>query len=105
MALIDCAECGNQVSELAAACPKCGAPVSAQSVTRPVAAAEKTVTTQQTSKVYKAHQLWATLWCVVAVIGAVAADAPEAKSMWFLGLFAGAAWFIGARAMAWWNHG
>ncbi len=27
MALIQCVECGNQVSSLAAACPRCGAPV------------------------------------------------------------------------------
>ena len=27
MALIPCAECGKQVSTLAAACPSCGAPV------------------------------------------------------------------------------
>ncbi|MEO8248018.1 MAG: zinc ribbon domain-containing protein [Burkholderiales bacterium] len=27
MALIDCAECGKQVSTLAASCPSCGAPV------------------------------------------------------------------------------
>ncbi|HEL3748651.1 TPA: zinc ribbon domain-containing protein [Stenotrophomonas maltophilia] len=29
MALIECAECGNQVSDKAAACPRCGAPVNA----------------------------------------------------------------------------
>ena len=28
MALITCADCGNQVSAKAASCPKCGAPVS-----------------------------------------------------------------------------
>ena len=27
MALINCAECGKQVSDLAACCPHCGAPV------------------------------------------------------------------------------
>lgn len=29
MALITCPECGNQVSDKAAACPKCGAPIAA----------------------------------------------------------------------------
>ncbi len=27
MALIECSECGNQVSDKATACPKCGAPI------------------------------------------------------------------------------
>ncbi len=30
MALIDCNECGNQISDSAAACPRCGAPVMRQ---------------------------------------------------------------------------
>lgn len=29
MALIDCEECGNQISDKAVACPRCGAPVTA----------------------------------------------------------------------------
>ena len=39
MALINCAECGNQVSDSAASCPKCGAPVAAMlsPATRPQA--------------------------------------------------------------------
>lgn len=36
MALIACAECGHQVSDRAAACPQCGAPVTSQA---PVASA------------------------------------------------------------------
>ena len=30
MALVGCAECGNQVSDKATSCPKCGAPLAAQ---------------------------------------------------------------------------
>lgn len=33
MALVTCGECGNQVSDLATACPKCGAPRNVQPVT------------------------------------------------------------------------
>ncbi|MCP4637789.1 MAG: hypothetical protein GY848_15115 [Methyloversatilis sp.] len=33
MALVRCGECGGRVSNLAAACPKCGAPVAAQAGT------------------------------------------------------------------------
>ncbi len=32
MALIECGECGNQVSDKAAACPKCGAPIAEKAV-------------------------------------------------------------------------
>jgi TM2 domain-containing membrane protein YozV len=32
MALIECSECGNQVSDKAAACPKCGAPIAGETV-------------------------------------------------------------------------
>ena len=35
MALIKCAECGNQVSDLATSCPQCGAPKSTRPVTQP----------------------------------------------------------------------
>lgn len=35
MALISCSECGNQVSDKAAACPKCGNPISAPAVDAP----------------------------------------------------------------------
>jgi hypothetical protein len=37
MALINCAECGNQVSDKAAACPKCGCPIEKQSQETPQA--------------------------------------------------------------------
>ncbi len=32
MALIKCLECGNDVSDKASACPKCGAPATAQAL-------------------------------------------------------------------------
>jgi len=32
MALIYCSECGNQVSDKAASCPKCGAPLSGEAI-------------------------------------------------------------------------
>lgn len=37
MALVKCAECGKEISDKAAACPNCGAPVAAQLHQAPVA--------------------------------------------------------------------
>ena len=53
MALINCEECGGKVSDTAAACPHCGAPVSAES--KAIGTGLQTV--QETSKVLKVHLL------------------------------------------------
>lgn len=36
MALVPCSECGREVSDKAAACPQCGAPVAQQPTATPV---------------------------------------------------------------------
>lgn len=54
MALIACAECGKEISDKAAACPHCGAPVVG-------AAPVMTVTTQQPSSWWK--------WLIVVPVG------------------------------------
>ncbi|UJJ31830.1 OB-fold protein [Halopseudomonas maritima] len=41
MALIECSECGSTVSEMAAACPKCGAPVGKKPLATPVRVLEQ----------------------------------------------------------------
>ena len=41
MALIECEECGSTVSEMAAACPKCGAPVGKKPLATPVRVLEQ----------------------------------------------------------------
>jgi hypothetical protein len=67
MALIDCSECGKQVSERAASCPHCGNPIASRAAVLPPAALSlpnqvytedsKPVTTQQTGKGPKTIQL------------------------------------------------
>lgn len=47
MPLIDCKECGNQVSDLAQSCPKCGAPVSKSFITDVDDLAKDTVSTEK----------------------------------------------------------
>jgi len=45
--LVDCKECGNQVSDLAQSCPKCGAPVSKSFITDVDDLAKDTVSTEK----------------------------------------------------------
>jgi hypothetical protein len=96
MALIQCGECAQQVSDKAPACPRCGAPVAAGEA-RPV------VTTQQTAKRYKGMQLWG---AVILCIGVVMMMAGGNSAVWGLlvGL-AGCGLYAVGRFRAWWNHG
>lgn len=57
MALIQCSECGKQISDLADSCPGCGAPVSG--------VAKSSVTTPAVVK--KGPKLW--LWIPLAALG------------------------------------
>ncbi len=98
MSLIPCAECGRQVSDKAASCPQCGAPIAKRGP-------EPVVTTQLTAKKFKLQELIA----VVAVIsGTVIAIVAEPGGGRFFGaglLLAGVVLFISARIRAWWHSG
>ena len=59
MTLINCPECGNEISSLAAACPRCGAPPITESAETHAAGAHLT-TIQETSKKLKLHILLGT---------------------------------------------
>lgn len=95
MALIACTECGTQISDKAAACIKCGAPV------KPPAGKQPLVTTQQTSKGFKAAQAVGVIMMVAGAI-AVPAGSPAVASV---GLFGGLVVYLAARAGAWWHNG
>lgn len=64
MALIQCPQCGNSVSELAVACPKCGHKMNSSAPTNP---------SPKKPKAAKGHRyvLWIVLACLLAVGGAV----------------------------------
>ena len=64
MALVQCPQCGNSVSELATACPKCGHKMNSSIQANP---------TLQTPKPAKGHHLvlWIVLACLLAFGGAV----------------------------------
>lgn len=89
MPLTTCRECQAQISDQAAACPKCGAPQ------------RGTVTTQLTAKRYKGLQLLAALILCAGVVGIVAGG-----HIWgSITMLAGLTLSLVARARAWWAHG
>lgn len=97
MSLIACAECGHQISDKAASCPKCGAPTQR--------APEATITTQLTAKKFKLQELIGVLGAIVGILMATMAETSATR---FLGagfLLAGVVVFISARFRAWWHSG
>lgn len=104
MALIACSECGNEVSDKATSCPKCGNPIATAGAGTGVQAIE------QTAKRFKAWQLLGGLMTAAGCVTQVAAFGsdpvrPEAALSGGLLFLAGIAVFLGARAAAWWHHG
>jgi hypothetical protein len=101
MALISCKECGNQVSTLASACPKCGAPIAAAAVKTPVQ------TTELTSKDLKFKGCLAR---IALVIGAFIAWQGFSNGSQFLGWIGmlvvtfGAVLWLATRFSIWWHH-
>ena len=112
MALLQCHECGSQVSSSATACPQCGAPPSVAETTTGVAV----TTTQATSKRLKSHLLVGVLFAIVGVIWVTAAlqassaeigAAPDGQGTVIgslLTLF-GLMLVIVAKFRMWWHHG
>jgi len=98
MALITCGDCGKDVSDKAPACPHCGAPLS-----RAIeAGGQPVLTTQQTAKKYKGAQL---VGCAMLVAGlVVGCSSAQSTGGGLLGA-AGLLVYLGARLLAWWEHG
>lgn len=69
MALVVCTECGNAVSDRAAACPKCGAPVSAQAKYVP----------EKSHWLRNSVIVVAVLFGLFMIWGAILAGSPEGK--------------------------
>ena len=90
MALTACRECGHQISDTAAACPSCGAPVSGG-----------VVTTQATGRRFKGLQLAGVLIMSAGTVSCVAHEVGASVALWA----AGGALYTYARAAAWWRHG
>jgi uncharacterized membrane protein YvbJ len=98
MALTQCNECGHEVSDKAATCPKCGNPIARTH--NPKETGERVVTVQATAKSIKTQQLLATILCCVGIVLIIAENSAGA-----LLVVGGIGWFILTRFMAWWHHG
>jgi len=106
MALINCSECKKEVSDKAASCPHCGAPIF---IARESKAAGALLTTvQETSKKLKAHKVIASLmfwfgigWVIVDTNAIVRpGESIAAPAMTSIGLL----WYIVTRFRIWWHH-
>lgn len=106
MALINCSECGESISDKAAACPKCGAPITTYATSD-----DTPVTTQLTGKRLKIYVAASYLLMIIGAILCFSMPFVFQKLstpiFWYgVGMFA-----IGLIAMAitririWWSHG
>ena len=90
MALINCPDCGKEMSDRAPACPHCGHPNA------------KAVTIEQTGKKWKFLQLFGVIFLLIGIIG-IFQDGPVAifTLLSAVGLFS----YIFGRFGSWWYHG
>ena len=101
MALIDCTECGKQVSSTAAACPGCGAPIT--EIRHVAAAGAPVATTQTTSKKLKKELLYSGFAILVGVIWMLFGG--ESSTWAILLTVGGVIWAIRTKVRIWWHHG
>ena len=106
MALIECPECGKEISDKAEACPHCGNPLRAKP---DVVAGRQVQTVERTAKLFKANMVLAVLTMMVAmvwIVGSCSASGGDGPSPWsLLTAFVGFIWYVCARIAAWWHHG
>ena len=106
MALINCPECNNQVSDTATACPHCGAPVGSESH----AAGAALVTTQETSKKLKLHIILSLIFFWIGITGSIVVAKSQSTEypintsffFWLLGI--GITWYLYTKFKIWWHH-
>ncbi len=112
MALIQCPECSNTVSNTAAACPHCGAPI-ARAGAEHVAIGTPVSTIQQTSKRLKSRLVISALLWWVGVIWLIFAISEAKESIGakppfpttpFMITFIASGWFILTKIRIWWHH-
>jgi hypothetical protein len=91
MALINCSECKQEVSDKAESCPKCGAPIT---------------TAQETSNRYKLQTLISVLLILFGVVWIIAIVInPESEPYGVPGfvILIGLGWYIVNRIRVWWH--
>jgi DNA-directed RNA polymerase subunit RPC12/RpoP len=94
MALIQCRECGRDISDQATACPHCGAPRVVQ----------QKVEIEATHRGLKNQMIWAVCLMLGGCVGAMTAGG-QAAGFWALLMLAGLVWWLVARMGAWYRNG
>lgn len=105
MALINCDECNQEISDKAASCPKCGIPIASAQET--IAAGTRITTIQETSKKFKIQTIISVSFIIVGavwLIGESSGSSSEATGVPGLLTFAGLVWYIINRFRIWWHH-
>jgi len=106
MPLINCTDCGNEVSDRAPACPKCGAPIA--TLKDHVATGSSISTIQETSKRFKLHTLISVSLIIVGVIWMIKdANSPIGDRASIIPLpltLIGFVWYLVTRFRIWWHH-
>lgn len=103
MALIDCPECGKQISDRAPACIHCGNPIAAPAPPPP--APGPIITTQATSKPWKVIQAIGAAMMIIGMVSCIAnAGSGSAAGSFSLFILGGIITLVG-RIGAWWTNG
>lgn len=106
VAIIQCSDCGNEVSDAAPSCPKCGRPISTAADVKATGGA--LTTTQETAKTFKAQSIAAVALIIIGAIWLFTASAAQPAGnatvpSWMLA--AGLIWYVVNRFRSWWHHG
>lgn len=107
MALINCPECRNQVSDAAATCPHCGVTVAAANEERTAGA--RLTTTQETTKKLKVQVLLSSAVIAIGILMLVMGNASttepiEAVVLPGIVLLGGLGWLVVTKIRIWWHH-
>jgi hypothetical protein len=106
VALVSCPECGKQVSDKAANCIGCGAPLGANRVE--VGAIGKQVSTiEETSKSLKMHIVGAAILFWGGLFILWSASSSGSGGLGHIGAWAtliGFFWWLATRLRIWWHH-
>lgn len=106
MALVNCSECDNSVSDKATSCPKCGAPIASLKEINVVG--EKLNTVQETSKKFKLQTLMSVSMIVVGILWVAASSDPEttqhSSPIPAFMVMVGFIWYVVNRFRIWWHH-
>lgn len=106
MALIECPDCGKQVSDAATSCISCGRPLrgNSQSVD-PRKTRETPVLIEQSAKPFKGGMLLGVGIVILALIIGMASPTSGGAAASLTLILIGILVFIGSLVARWWHHG